>query len=267
MPLATVNGTRLFFEDSATSGPVVLFSHGLLWSGEMFRAQVAALGGRYRTVTYDHRGQGRSDESDLTCIDMDLLTRDAVALIEQLGLAPVHFVGLSMGGFVGMRLAARYPALVRSLTLMETSAGPEPKENRGKYRAMSWVARTLGVAPLADRVMPIMFGKSFLTDPARSDERREWRARLLGNRRSIWRAVAGVIDRPPVEAELSRITVPTLVMVGDEDVATPPDKAERIHAGIVGSKLVRVPRAGHTSSVENPEVVNRALGEFLSSLG
>ena len=261
-----VNGTSLFVEDSGGGGPPVLFSHGLLWSGEMFRAQVDALAGSYRTLTYDHRGQGRSAESSLASIDMDTLTRDAVALIARLALAPVHFVGLSMGGFVGLRLAARYPKLVRSLTLMETSALPEPEENRLKYRAMAWASRVVGVAPLADRVMPIMFGKTFLEDPARAQDRRLWRERLLQNRRSVWRAVNGVIDRPSVEAELARITVPTLVLVGDEDVATPRDKAERIVNGIAGAQLTEIPAAGHSSTVENPEAVNRALTGFLASL-
>ena len=81
----------------------------------------------------------------------------------------------------------------------------------------------------------------------------------------MWRAVNGVIERHAVYDELAAITVPTLVAVGDEDVATVPAKAERIHAAIRGSTLVRIPRAGHSSSVEQPASVNSAIDAFLTT--
>jgi pimeloyl-ACP methyl ester carboxylesterase len=109
-----------------------------------------------------------------------------------------------------------------------------------------------------------MFGKSFLTDPARAAERSAWRKRLLQNQRSIYRAVNGVIDRKAVAQELYRIRTPTLVLVGEEDRATVPAKAEAIHARIAGSRLVRLPRGGHSSTVEEPELVNAALSAFLA---
>lgn len=268
MTLLAINGTQLHVDDSgpAASGETILFSHGLLWSGEMFAAQVAALRGRYRCVAYDHRGQGRSAESTMHSIDLDTLTRDAVTLIERLGIGPVHFVGLSMGGFVGMRLAARHPALLRSLSLLETTAGPEPRANVPRYRAMNFVAKNVGVAAVTGGVLPIMFGKSFLKSPEQAEARQKWTDKLRANRRSIWRAVNGVIDRPGIEHELGRISVPTLVIVGEEDVATPPDKAERIREGIAGARLVRIPRAGHSSTIEQPEAVNEALSSFLNDV-
>ena len=81
--------------------------------------------------------------------------------------------------------------------------------------------------------------------------------------RDIWRAINGVIDRAGVHDELPRIRVPALVVVGDEDVATPRPKAERIVAGIAGARLVAIPRAGHSSSVEEPEAVTAAIAGFL----
>jgi pimeloyl-ACP methyl ester carboxylesterase len=230
----------------------------------MFDAQVAALRDRFRCVAYDHRGQGRSARGRERSVSIETCFEDAARLIEALGLAPCTFVGLSMGGFVGMRLAARRPDLVERLVLLETSADPEPAENVPRYRLLAQVCRWFGVRPVAGRVMPIMFGRSFLTDPARAAERARWRAELLANDRSIVAAVNGVIERAPVYAELARITQPTLVMVGDEDVATVPAKAERIAAAVSGAKLVRIPRAGHTSSVEAPDAVNAALEAFLA---
>ncbi len=267
MPFLQVNGARLHYTSQGTGAQTVVFAHGLLWSGRMFDAQVAALSSRYRCITFDFRGQGESEVTE-GGYDMDTLTDDAAALIEALGVGPVHFLGLSMGGFIGMRLAARRPALLRSLMLLETSADPEPEENRGRYRMLSLVARYLSLRLVRGRVMKIMFGESFLTDPARAEERRLWGGRLVANDRiGITRAVGGVIDRAPVYEELARITVPTLILVGAEDVATPPPKAERMHGAIAGSRLYTVPAAGHTSTVENPAAVNARLEAFLAEVG
>jgi 3-oxoadipate enol-lactonase len=263
MPWLDVNGTRLYYEDTGGPGAPLVFSHGLLWSGRMFDKQVAALKDRYRCITYDHRGQGQSDVWRVDTVDMETVYADAVALLEKLGVGPCHFAGLSMGGFVGMRLAARRPELLRSLILVETTADPEPAENVPRYKALNFVARWFGLRWVADRVMPIMFGRTFLEDPARAVERAEWRRRLIENRRDIWRAVNGVVRRRGVYEELSRIQTPTLVVVGAEDTATVPAKAERIHAAIAGSRLVKMPRGGHSSSVEAPELLNAALEEFL----
>lgn len=275
MPLVPVNGTRLWVEDTGDppagappsgGGAPVVFSHGLLWSTRLFDPQVAALRDRYRCVAYDHRGQGRSDvPPGRAPVTIEACYADAVALLERLALGPVHFVGLSMGGFVGMRLAARRPDLVRSLALLETSADPEPEANRPRYRLLARVVRWLGPRPVAGRVMPIMFGRTFLADPARAAERDAWRAHLLGNRRAIWRATLGVVDRAGVADELPRITAPTLVVVGDEDAATVPAKAERIAALIPGARLAVVCGAGHSSSVEQPAEVSVLLGAFLDA--
>jgi pimeloyl-ACP methyl ester carboxylesterase len=266
MPNLDVNGTRLYYEDTGGPGEPIVFSHGLLFSVRMFDAQVAALRGRYRCIAYDHRGQGRSDVPAVESIDMDTLYQDAVTFIERLGVAPCHFVGLSMGGFVGMRIAARRPELLRSLALLATSGDAEAAQTASRYKLLNFIARWIGLRPVASKVMQIMFGRTFLEDPARASLRNKWRQQLVSNRREIWRAVNGVIRRQGVHEELLRISAPTLIVVGEEDVATVPAKAERLHAAIGGSRLVRVPRAGHTSTVEEPEQVTAALTAFLDEV-
>lgn len=268
MPLLSINGTRLHVEDSgpAASGTTVLFSHGLLWNTRLFDHQVSALKARYRCIAWDHRGQGQSADSDLPSIDMDLLYEDAVALIEQLNLGPVHFCGLSMGGFVGLRLAARRPDLVRSLSLLDTAARAETPKRVILYRRLNLAARWLGTWAVVDRVMPILFARSVLADPARAAEVAAWRQVVLGSRRSIWRAVNGVIGRAGVEAELDQITAPCQVLVGEEDVATPLEDAEVLARRLRSSRLVVVPRAGHSSPVEQPVLVTAALTGFLEGV-
>jgi pimeloyl-ACP methyl ester carboxylesterase len=264
MPIARVNGTQIYYEDSGGDGPPIVFSHGLLWSTRMWDPQVAHFRDRFRCITYDHRGQGRSAKPIGSSIPIETCFDDAVALIEALELAPCHFVGLSMGGFVGMRIAARRPDLLRTCALLETSADAEPEANLIKYGLLNLVARYVGIGAVAGRVMPIMFGKTFLHDPVREKERQLWRSQASKNDRSIWRAVNGVVERRSIIDELPNIRVPTLVIVGDEDVATVPDKAHRIVERIRGAILEVIPHAGHTSNVEQPGAVNAVLDGFLA---
>lgn len=265
MPMIAVNGTKLYYEDTGpgSTGQTIAFSHGLLWGTEQFAPQIAALRGRYRCIAWDHRGQGRSDADHRDTIGLELVWHDAARLLEQLNSGPVHFCGLSMGGFVAMRMAAFRPDLVRSLILIETSSEQEPLENVKRYRLLTRVVKLLGPRVVMRRVREIMLGKAILTDAARRGEVERF-SELMSRRKDIWRAVNGVVDRAPIHGELGRITVPTLILVGEEDVATTPEKAERMAAGIAGARLVRLPRAGHSSTVEEPAAVIAAVEEFLA---
>mgnify|MGYP002152345603 CR=1 FL=1 len=232
----------------------------------MFEDQIRELSGRYRVIAYDHRGQGRSEVA-AGGYDMDNLTLDALALMDALGVQRFHFAGLSMGGFIGLHLGARHPERLHSLILMETSAQAEPAENVPRYRMLNTVVGLLGAWAVKKPVMKIMFGRPFLQDPARAGIRRKWERELTGNRKSITRAVRGVIERQEVPPEsLARISCPTLIIVGEEDAATVPAKSEYMHKLIPNSRLVRIPGAGHTSTVEAPKAVNQAINTFLQGL-
>jgi 3-oxoadipate enol-lactonase len=267
MPTIELDGTSLYYEDTGpgSTGQTIAFSHGLLWTTEMFAPQVAALRGRYRCISWDHRGQGKSGTDHRECIGMELVWHDAVRLLERIAPEPVHFCGLSMGGFVAMRMAARRPDLVRSLILLETSADPEPVENIGRYRLLTRVTRLFGPRIVKNQIAAIMLGKTVRADRSRRAELDAF-VDIMSRRRDVWRAVNGVVDRAGVLHELARITAPTLVAVGEEDIATPRSKAERIVAAVAGAKLVTIPRAGHSSPVEQPELVTAAIEDFLRGL-
>lgn len=113
--------------------------------------------------------------------------------------------------------------------------------------------------------MPVQFGPSFLKDPARADVRRLWYERIAASRRlGAVRAAGGVIERPDYSGRLGGVRLPTLVVAGEADAATPPDEARRLHALIAGSELVIVPGAGHAVPIEDPAAVNLALDGFLA---
>ncbi len=265
MPIATANGIDLNYVESGKGTQTVVFAHGLLLDQHMFEAQRRALENRYRVIAYDHRGQG--DSAPATGgYDMDSLTEDAVDLIRGTASVPCHFIGLSMGGFVGMRLAARYPELVRSLTLLNTSATPDPLPKRIRFRAMQAFVSVFGPGPLLSQVLPVMFGASFRSDPARRAELERWAHHVQSLPRRIVGPVGGVIGRKSVLDELKYIRCPTLVLTGDEDHTTPPREAERIVGQIAGARLVRLAGCGHTSTIEAPDAVNRAISEFLAAV-
>jgi len=267
MPLLNVNGAELYYEEQGTGDEVIVFGHSLLSSCRVFDDQVSAFKDHYRCVTFDFRGQGRSEVTP-DGYDMDTLTEDAATLIRQLDCAPCHFLGFSMGGFVGLRLAIRLPELLRSLILVDTTSDPEPEENLPKYKLLNLVARWIGPWAVASRVMPIMFSQGFLTDPARAGVRKEWRQRFVSNDRvGVTRAVIGVITREGVYESLGDVRVPSLILVGENDIATTPDRSERMHDFIPNSRLVTIPNSGHMSPVEEPEAVNAAMNHFLGSLG
>jgi 3-oxoadipate enol-lactonase len=263
MPKIDINGCQYYYEKHGNGKETIMLSHGLLWSGKMFEKQVEHFSKTYTVLTYDHRGQGQSEVTD-GGYGMDSLYEDAVQLIEKLNLGPVHFGGLSMGGFVAMRLASRRPDLLKSCILMETSALDEPFKS--KYTTLNTIVKLLGVTVVTKPVMKIMFGNTFLYDPDRIEERKKWIAELQKNKKSIVKAVEGVISRKGVEDELENVKCPTLILVGTEDKATIPAKAEFIHKNVPQSKLIYIQNAGHSASVEEPEAYNKAIGEFLMSL-
>jgi len=267
MPKIKVNGVELYYEDTGGIGKeVIVFSHGLLLSCRMFDAQVAAFSGRFRCITYDHRGQGQS-EITASGYDMETIYEDAAQLIRALDAAPCHFVGVSMGGFVGIRLAARQPKLLQSLTLIETSADREPEYNVPRYKLLNQAFRWLGPRWVTQPTLNILFGEKFLKDSARATQREQLKRQLASlNRTSTPRAVSGVINRHGVYEELGNIHLPTLIMVGDQDIATMPEKSKRIASKIPNSKLAVIPGAGHSSTIEEPEMVNNLLELFLNNL-
>ena len=266
MPTARVNGVELYYQEQGRGEQTVVLSHGLLWSARMYEAQMRALAADYRVIAWDHRGQGRSACPNHRAHQIETCYHDALALLEHLDATPCHFVGLSMGGFVGMRIAARHPQRLRSLSLLATAADGEPTANMARYRLLTAIAGRLGTRPVASKVMPIMFGPSFLNDPARASERERWRGELIRNSRDIHRAVTGVIEREHCNDELANIRCPVLVLHGDEDNAISRSRALATYEAIGNARFVAIEAAGHSMTVENPDAVTRALREFLDEV-
>jgi pimeloyl-ACP methyl ester carboxylesterase len=269
MPTLRTNGATVAYTDTGQpaarpDAATIVFGHGLLFSGWMFRAQIEALRAEYRCVAIDWRGQGKSPAA-AGGYDMDSLAADAKAVIEHLDAGPVHYVGLSMGGFVGLRLAAREPQLIRTLTLLDTSAAPEERSAAIQDKALALVFRLAGIGPVKREVVKIMFGPTFRADPASRPIIDEWLAQLARcDRGGVRQAVLGVANRKGVEGEIGGISVPTLVLVGEHDKPTPPARARAIAAAVPGASLEIIRDAGHSSTIEQPEAVTKLISGFLA---
>jgi 3-oxoadipate enol-lactonase len=259
-----VGDTRLAYQEAGSGDETVVLSHSFLVDHRQFAAQVDALKSRYRVLAFDHRGHGQSDKPEHG-YELEQLYRDALGFIEATDAGPCHFVGLSTGGFVGLRLALRRPDLLRSLVVMDAAANAEALHKRAKYEAMFAFVQNAGLAPLMGTIMKIMFGPTFLNDPARKDEVARWRARMQDNDvPALIRFGRGIFSRDDVVDRLGRITTPTLVMVGEHDEPQPIPRAQQMVDGIPGAKLAIIPEAGHLSSIENPDFVSEALTSFFT---
>ena len=275
MPILSLNGAEIYYEDSAPEQanlppeqqkPVMLFAHGLLWGTHLYDKQVEHFKPDYRCIAFDFRGQGKS-EITKSGYDMDSLADDAIALLETLQIKKCHFVGLSMGGYVAQRVALKRPDLLQSLILLDTAAEAESPEKKAGYEKLLKAIHWLGVKRISKKVMPIMFGETFLNDKSRKQEYKTWLEHLKRNdKKGAARATIGVIERDEVLSRLPQITLPTLIVVGDEDKPTPYEEAQKMHFAISGSKLAVIKHSGHSTPVEQPEQLNEVISTFLTQV-
>ncbi|MDX2235895.1 MAG: alpha/beta hydrolase [Hyphomonadaceae bacterium] len=265
MPSTIVNGAKVHYAVHGAGPRTLVFIHGLMLASESFEAQVAAFQDRYRIVTFDLRGQGRSEKTR-DRLDLDSLAEDAAVVVETIAGGPAHVVGFSMGTFIAMRLAARRPDLVQSLTLIGPSADAEEPENMPKYRRLIRFVRLFGPRPVAGRLMMILFGDTYLNAPETAPGRLRWKRVVEGLPRVLHRAAAASAHRAAVTGELAAIVAPTLVVSGQEDRPISPARARAVCAGIAGARFASFARTGHAVMIERPAAFNAALQAFLDEV-
>jgi pimeloyl-ACP methyl ester carboxylesterase len=248
--------------------PAIVFAHGLLFSSAMWGEVIRLLEPDFRCVAFDFRGHGRSQVTG-GGYDMNSLTADAAALIRDLDVGPCHFVGCSMGGFVGLRLGLLRPTPITSLVLIGTSAGAEPEQNRVEYRRLARTASLpwpLGKLLVVPKVRKKMFGPRYLASFTNW-----WRVTWwlwAAPRRGIYQGAMAVIDRDSVEERLQEIEVPTLVLRGENDQVRTREESELLATRIPNAcrEVGEAEGAGHMVPVEDPAWVASKVAGFLSNL-
>jgi 3-oxoadipate enol-lactonase len=256
-------GTRSIAYDDAGEGQPVLFVHGFPHHRKLWAAQLRALTGHSRAIALDLPGFGESDMPERFAIDAwaDGLAR----FLDALEIERAIIAGLSMGGYVALAFWRLHRKRVLALVLADTRAGADAEEGKQKRRETIELARHEGPTAVARALLPGMVGKS--TREREPAVVAAMRAMLeSASVDSIVGASEAMLNRPDATSSLATINVPTLIIVGEEDVLTPPKESRAMHAAIPGSRLEIIPSAGHVSNVERPAAFNQVLTEFIAGV-
>jgi 3-oxoadipate enol-lactonase len=260
----TVNGIRVNYTlEGPASAPIVTLSNSLASNLSMWDPQMTVLASRYRILRYDTRGHGGTD-APAGPYSLDELTEDVRALLQALGITRTHFIGLSMGGMIGQIMALKYPQLLQSLVLCDTMSRV-PTEAKPLWDDRIHVAEAQGMEPLVEPTLARWFTEPF----------RQRGSAVLDHVRTMIRTTpprgyAGcchAIAALNLTDQLNAITLPTLIIVGEDDPATPLAASRVIHEQMKGSALVILKSAAHLSNLEQPEAFNQALMAFLPKAG
>lgn len=266
MPQARVNGVSLYYED-AGRGRSLVMAHGFSATARMWEGQVATFRDRYRIITYDARGQGRSEvPADPAAYSQPIMVEDLRQLIAHLGLDRPVICGLSMGGNVVLNTALAHPDVVSGAVICGTGAGSEDPA--------AWAVTIQGWIDLLEGPGIEAFAAMYLADPIlanyadRSPAAREflWKAITSNTAKGLALGLRGTVGpRPPVYSlreGLARLALPTAIVVGDRDHWC--TQVSAFLAGTIpGAELVEIADSGHMSNLEQPEQFNRALRRFL----
>lgn len=256
---------RLAYTDEGP-GPVVVLLHGFPLSRAMWEPQLTGIGSIYRIIAPDLRGHGDSPAPE-GVYTMDEMADDVTELLETLHITePVVLGGLSMGGYVALSIMARDPQRVRALMLLDTRAGTDAPEAAQKREELAQAVIAAGhPGPVVEAMIPRLFAR--LTREEHPERVSPLRTVMERNTaRGLAGALRGMAVRPDRRAELASIRVPTLVLVGEEDVLTPPSEAQALAEAIPQARLEVVPEAGHLAPYENFAVANAVMLRFLEGL-
>jgi 3-oxoadipate enol-lactonase len=257
------DGAAIGYDDTG-QGSAVVFLHAFPLNRAMWAPQASALAATWRCVTIDARGFGESTPT--RPFSVDRYADDVVAVLDGLAIERAVVVGLSMGGYVAFALWRRHPRRVRALVLADTRAGADAPETRDRRRELIAFARSSGVSAVADRQMIGLLGKS---TRERGPEIETIARSIAANATvdGVVGALEAMMERPDSTPTLATISVPSLIVAGEEDVLTPPKEARAMHSMIYGSRLEILAHAGHLSSIERPAAFNAVLNEFLHIVG
>lgn len=265
MKSVKVNGLEIAYRETGSGDPVVLLN-GTGESGGTWLAQTNDLEDRWRCIAVDQRDTGYSSYVEQPYTPREM-AEDAAGLIEALGLGAAHVVGYSLGGAAAMELALVRPDLVRSLVLLSTWPGSD-EWCKAEFR--SWIAIRERYwddeEKFLDALLVWVFGPKTYTTPGLIDGYKTMAAAREPTQRQegfVRQCLADIAH--DAEDRIHAISAPTLVIVGEDDICTPPRYARRLAELIPGARLVTIPDAAHGALWERPSEVNAAITEFLAT--
>jgi pimeloyl-ACP methyl ester carboxylesterase len=254
----TSNGTNISYTDEGHGVPL-LFVHGFPLSRGAWQKQVDMLRSSYRVIAPDLRGFGESD-TGTGVTTMAQFAEDLHALLQERTTGPVILISHSMGGYVSFAFLRQYPALVRGLVLVGTKAGADSAEGAATRRATAEKVQKEGIQPVVNAMAPKML--------AAGNQDATMAAQVRGlmtpsKPAGVIGALLGMAERPDSTPDLAKISVPTLIITGADDILIPPTESEALQHGIPNSQLNIIPNAGHLVAFEQPDKFNHILTEWL----
>ena len=259
----TTGNTKLSYTEQGSGLPLI-FVHGFPFDLFSWQPQIDALKLNYRVIAYDHRGYGQSEEG-IEDFSMELFADDLISLMDNLEIPEAVVCGLSMGGYVVLNAVQRYPTRFKGIILCDTQCVADTTEARDKRFKAIELIRGGGKEKYAEELIKKLFyhetissGKEVVNDV---------RNMILNTDAEVMaRTLKALALRKETCSGLSELDVPALIICGREDQITPVVQHDRMQLAINGAELKIIDRAGHLSNLEEPEVFNNLVSEFLEGL-
>lgn len=260
MSLQSARGISIAYDEYGSGIPFVIL-HGHPFNRSMWDDQIAALRSHYRVIVPDLRGYGETTVVPGKTT-MDEFARDLAALLDTLSIDRIILGGLSMGGQIVFEFYRQFSARVQALLLADTQPQVDTQEARAKRYVNAQRIVEQGMQEFAEELLPDLLASQTLTEqPGVVDRVRQMILHTPPEGAAA--ALRGRAERQDYTPLLREITVPTLVVVGSEDVFTPISDAELMHREIAGSHLAILEGTGHMPNMERPDEFNTVLKQFL----
>lgn len=251
-----------YYEDTGGDLPVIVFSHGFLMDCTMFAAQVQALQGQYRCITWDQRGHGKTVAEQIYPFNFYDSANDLAGVLESLNIQSAILAGMSQGGFLTLRSALTNPGLASQLILIDTEAGVmSPGIVNGDEGLLTLWEQNGYTDKMGDLLAGQIIGPVLPGWGGLPYWENVWRDTQLADLIPCFNAL---IDRDDITSKIGQISQPSLVLHGEVDKSVPIADGEALASGLQNGTFVMVPGAGHASNLTHPEIVNPAIVNFLN---
>lgn len=256
---AKVNGTEINYSVEG-EGPWITLSHSLACDSGMWDPQMDMLKKHFKVLRFDTRGHGQSAAPDAE-YTLEQMADDVHGLFTHLGITQSHWMGLSMGGMIGQTFALKYPGVFNSMILADTTSR-QPPNGAAMWGERIQAAKTKGMDALVEGTLARWFTEPYRV--ANPDVMAKIGAVIRNTPAAGYAGCCAGISKIDVTDRLKEIKCPVLVIVGEQDHGTPVAASQAIQANLPGAELLVIPSAAHISNIEQAQIFNIAVRDFLT---